>query len=68
MTEHLRSALNECPSIRAVARETGLRHNSLALFARGEQSLRLDLADRLAEYFGIRCIRTQTTHRSGRKN
>ena len=57
MTNLLRQALNDSDSIRGVARETGLHHPSLSRFARGEQSLRLDLADRLAEHFGIECRR-----------
>lgn len=58
MTELLRQALKDAPSIRGVARETGLHHPALIRFARGDQSLRLDLADRLAEHFGIESRRT----------
>ena len=58
MTELLRQALNDTDeSIRAIARDTGLHHQSLLRFIRGEQSLRLDLADRLAQHFGIECRR-----------
>jgi len=57
MTDLLRQALNDVESIRAVANATGLNHAALLRFHRGEQSLRLDLADRLAEHFGIRCER-----------
>lgn len=53
MTELLREALTEADSIRAVARENGLDHSSLVRFANSEQSLRLDLADKLAAHFGI---------------
>jgi plasmid maintenance system antidote protein VapI len=53
MTELLREALAEADSIRAVARHNGLDHSSLVRFANGEQSLRLDLADKLAAHFGI---------------
>jgi len=58
MTELLREALSEAESIRAVAKATGLRHSSLLRFVNGKQSLRLDLADRLAAYFGIESRRT----------
>ena len=58
MTDLIRQALHEADSIRGVARETGLDHASLIRFARGDSSLRLDLADRLAEHFGISCRRT----------
>ena len=34
-------------------RETGVKRGSIARFVRGDQSIRLDLADRLAEYFGL---------------
>lgn len=59
MTELLRESLKGAGSIRAVAKETGLLHSSLLRFMRGEQSLRLDLADRLADYFGIECRRAR---------
>ncbi|MCC6489634.1 MAG: helix-turn-helix transcriptional regulator [Candidatus Hydrogenedentes bacterium] len=36
-----------------IERETGVQRGSIARFMRGETSLRLDLADRLAEYFGL---------------
>ena len=49
----LRAALREAESLNQVAKDTGLVRQSLARFMRGEQSIRLDLADRLAEYFGI---------------
>ena len=34
-------------------RQTGLKRQSLVKFYRGEQSLRLDLADKLATFLGI---------------
>lgn len=55
MTELLREALAENKSLRAVERATGVKRQSMMKFIRGEQSLRLDLADRLAEHFGIEC-------------
>jgi len=57
MTELLRHALAECESLRAVERATGVKNPSLVRFVRGDQSLRLDMADRLAEHFGIECTR-----------
>ncbi|MCC7316821.1 MAG: hypothetical protein IT419_18670 [Planctomycetes bacterium] len=53
MTELLRAALAEAPSLREVERETGVKRQSMMKFLRGEQSLRLDIADRLAMHFGI---------------
>jgi plasmid maintenance system antidote protein VapI len=60
MTELLRQALSEAESLRAVERETGVKRQSVMKFIRGEQSLRLDLADKLAAHFGIE------SHRKGR--
>ena len=54
MTTALRKAIAESGmSFAALERETGLQRQSLMKFARGEQSLRLDLADTLAAYFQI---------------
>lgn len=54
MTETLRQAIRESglPML-TLATETGIQRASLIRFARGDQSLRLDIADRLAEYFGL---------------
>ena len=59
LTELLRQALADAESLRAVERDTGLKHQALAKFLAGRQSLRLDMADRLAAYFGIECRRTR---------
>ncbi len=54
MTQALRDAINNSElSFAALERETGVTRQSLMKFARGERSLRLDMADRLAEYFGL---------------
>ena len=54
MTTVLRQAIAESGmSFAALERETGLKRQSLMKFARGKQSLRLDLADTLAAYFQI---------------
>lgn len=55
MTQLLREAMTkqEAPSLYAVAKATGTQKASLGRFVSGKQSLRLDLADRLADYFGI---------------
>jgi len=58
MTELLRESLAAADSIRGVAKATGLRHSSLLRFVHGRQSLRLDCAERLADYFGIESRRT----------
>lgn len=61
MTELLRDALDKAESLRAVERATGVKRQSMMKFLRGEQSLRLDLADKLAAHFEI------VSHRECRK-
>lgn len=53
MTELLREVLAEAESVNSVANATGVQKASLIRFLRGEQSLRLDLADKLAAHFEI---------------
>jgi len=55
MTELLRKALQDCDSLNAVEKATGVKRQSLAKFMRGEQSIRLENADLLAGHFGIQC-------------
>lgn len=55
MAELLREAISAAPSFKGLERDTGVTRQSLMRFARGEQTLRLDLADKLAAYFGIEC-------------
>ena len=58
ITDVLRQAITQTDmSFKALERETGVKRQSLMRFVRGEQSLRLDMADRLAAYFGIECKR-----------
>jgi plasmid maintenance system antidote protein VapI len=38
---------------KALEREAGVTRASIMRFVRGSQSLRLDMADRLAAYFGL---------------
>jgi transcriptional regulator with XRE-family HTH domain len=57
MTDLLRDGLHKAESLRSVEKATGLKRQALARFMRGEQSLRLDLADKLAAHFGIECKR-----------
>jgi len=52
MTEVLRQSLADSESVRAVSRATGVPQCSLSRFLAGKQ-LRLDMADRLAAYFGV---------------
>ena len=57
LTELLRQALAQVDSVREVARATGTHHATLLRFLREDQTLRLDVADRLAAHFDIEHIR-----------
>jgi plasmid maintenance system antidote protein VapI len=48
---------------KALERETGVTRASIMRFVRGSQSLRLDMADKLAAYFGLEL---QPAKRKGR--
>jgi plasmid maintenance system antidote protein VapI len=54
ITDVLRSVIvkSRIPHI-ALERATGVKRASIMRFLRGETSLRLDVADRLAAYFGF---------------
>ena len=59
MTDLLRECLADAESLSAVERATGVKRQSLMKFRRREQSLRLDLADKLAKHFGVECRRVK---------
>ena len=40
-------------SIKAIHHETGVSRQSMMHFVRGTRTLRLDIADKLAKYFGL---------------
>ena len=42
-----------------IANETGVQRASLSRFVRGKNSLRLDVADKLAAYFGLKLTPTE---------
>jgi plasmid maintenance system antidote protein VapI len=53
-TDALRKAIAESGMAHiALERETGVKRQSIMKFMRGETSLRLDIADRLAAFFGL---------------
>ena len=53
-TDALRKAIAESGMAQiAIERATGVKRQCVMLFMRGERSLRLDIADRLAAYFGL---------------
>lgn len=54
LTAALRRAIRESgESIKGLAAATGIARMSLGRFANGQSSLRLDIAGKLAEYFGL---------------
>jgi transcriptional regulator with XRE-family HTH domain len=54
MTDILKQAISKSGiSYAELERETGVKRASIMRFMRGETSLRLDLADQIARYFGI---------------
>ena len=44
---------------KALERETGVTRASIMRFVRGSQSIRLDMADRLASWFGLELRKTK---------
>jgi plasmid maintenance system antidote protein VapI len=54
ISDLLRRAIAESGiSYNALQKETGVTRASIMRFVRGDQSIRLDMADRLAAYFGL---------------
>ena len=54
LTETLRQAIADSGlPFAELERKTGVIRQSLMKFVPGEQSLRLDMADKLAEFFGL---------------
>jgi hypothetical protein len=55
LTDVLRAAIERsCLTRYRIAKETGIPEGNLGRFLRGEMSIRLDKADRLAAYLGLR--------------
>lgn len=55
LTDVLRAAIERSGLTRyRIAKETGIPESHLGRFARGDMSIRLDKADRLAAYLGLR--------------
>lgn len=54
MTAVLLKAIDESgQSLYSIAKATGMQKTALGRFVAGKQSLRLDIADRLAAHFGL---------------
>jgi plasmid maintenance system antidote protein VapI len=57
LTEVLKDAIVESGiSYKALSRDTGVARSSIQRFVDGRQSIRLDMADRLAAYFGLNLV------------
>ncbi len=60
MTDVLRAAIANCGETQyRIAKETKIDPPSLMRFARGDASLRLDRADRLADFLGFQLVRKE---------
>ena len=58
MTDPLRKVIVDSGlSMLRLSKETGVNRASLMRFVRGDTSLRLDVADKLAAYFGLELVR-----------
>jgi hypothetical protein len=58
MTDVLKAAIRDCGVTQyRIAQDTGILETSLSRFMRGQTSLRLDKADVIAEYVGLRLVR-----------
>jgi predicted transcriptional regulator len=67
LTDALRTAIMQSDlSFNELQRQTGVLRQSLMKFARGETSLRLDVADKLAEYFEIEITRCNARAKTAR--
>ena len=54
ISDLLRKTIADCGvPLLVLERETGVQRGSIMRFVRGDQFLRLDMADRLAAYFGL---------------
>ena len=53
----------EAESLAAIERAIGVKRQSLAKFMRGEQSLRLESADKLAAHFGLEVVKRKGKRR-----
>ena len=58
LSDVLRRTINESGlSFYRIAKDTGITSQSLLRFQRGDQSLRLDKVDVLAEYLGLQLVK-----------
>ncbi|MCY2995298.1 MAG: helix-turn-helix transcriptional regulator [Planctomycetota bacterium] len=67
MTDVLKAAIADSglPLLR-LSKATGVQRTSLIRFTRGETSLHLDVADVLADYFGLKLVAEKTSTRKAK--
>ena len=53
LTEILRRELPKMGSLNSIEHRSGVKRQSIAKFLRGERFLRLDSADKLAQFLGV---------------
>jgi plasmid maintenance system antidote protein VapI len=57
ISDALRRAIADCGiPLLTIEKETGVVRASIMRFVRGDQTIRLDAADRLAAFFGLRLV------------
>jgi transcriptional regulator with XRE-family HTH domain len=57
LRQTLRRAIADGLSFKRLAEETGITRQSLMGFAKGERTIYLDIADKLAVYFGVELVK-----------
>ena len=58
MTDSIRQAIIDSgQSYCSIEQQTGVQRSSIMRFVRDEQSLRLDVADKLAAHFGLEVVK-----------
>jgi plasmid maintenance system antidote protein VapI len=67
ITEVLRRVIAQSGiSHAALERATGVKRQSIMRFVRGDQTIYLDMADKLAAYFGLKLIKPERIRRKGK--
>jgi plasmid maintenance system antidote protein VapI len=67
ITDVLRDAIVQSgTAYRELERASGVKRQSLMKFVRREQTLRLDMADKLATYFGLQLTPNRKTNRKSK--
>ena len=65
ISDQLRDAIRKYGSVYAVARDSGVSQSGLQRFVTEQRDLRLETADRLADFFGMRLTRPTRKRSSG---